>query len=51
MENSWTKATNEGKRVEVKNKPVYNGTSKRPSEYWVEYSIDKGKPIIEKFKN
>jgi hypothetical protein len=40
MENSWTKAASEGKKVEVKIKPVYEGSSKRPSEYRVEYSID-----------
>jgi len=51
MENSWTKAANEGKKVEVKIKPIYNGSSKRPSEYFIEYKIDNGKPIIEKFKN
>jgi len=30
MENSWTKAVNEGKKVEVKIKPAYEGSSKRP---------------------
>jgi len=51
MENSWTKAANEGKKVEVKIKPIYEGSSKRPSEFRVEYTIDNVKPNIEKFKN
>ena len=51
MENTWTKAANDGKKVKVKIKPVYSGDSRRPSEYRVEYTIDNGKPIIEKFKN
>ncbi len=50
MENSWTKAANEGKKVEVKIKPTYEGSSKRPSEYRVEYSID-GQPYRKKIKN
>jgi hypothetical protein len=40
MENTWTKAANEGKKVEVKITPIYTGTSKRPSAYRVAYKID-----------
>jgi hypothetical protein len=50
MENSWTKAVNEGKKVEVKIKPVYEGSSKRPSEYRVKYTID-GEDFYENIPN
>lgn len=50
MENTWTKAANEGKDVKVKIKPVYSGDSKRPSEFRVEYSID-GTPKRRIFPN
>jgi len=50
MENSWTKAANEGKKVEVKIKPVYEGSSKRPSKYEVDYTID-GKLYEKDFNN
>jgi filamentous hemagglutinin len=40
LENTWAKAVADGKKVDVTIKPVYDGTSKRPSEFKVEYSID-----------
>ena len=50
MENSWTKAANDGKKVDVNIKPVYNGTSKRPAKYEVDYTID-GTIYEKEFKN
>ena len=40
MENSWAEAIKNGKEVDVKIKVVYDGNSKRPSRYDVEYWID-----------
>lgn len=40
LENTWAKATAEGKKVDVTIKPIYEGTSKRPSEFRVQYTID-----------
>ncbi len=51
MENTWAKATAEGKKVDVTIKPIYDGNSKRPSEFRVEYAIDGGEPIPEIFPN
>ncbi len=50
MENSWAKAANEGKKVEVKIKPIYEGSSKRPVKFEVEYKID-GKIYEDDFPN
>ena len=40
MENSWATAINSGKKVDVKIKVIFDGNSKRPSGYDVEYWID-----------
>ena len=50
LENTWTKAVAEGKNVEVKIKPIYEGSSRRPSEYKVKYTID-GEEHYENFSN
>ncbi|MFD1408070.1 DNA/RNA non-specific endonuclease [Kroppenstedtia eburnea] len=40
MENMWADALRSGKKVKVKIKPVYNGDSKRPDRFEVQYKID-----------
>ena len=51
MENSWAKALDNGKTVDVKIEPIYSGTSQRPISFEVEYKIGNGKWIQETFKN
>ena len=51
LENSWATAINSGKKVDVKIKVIFDGNSKRPSAYDVEYWIDgeyNEKPFINK---
>ena len=43
MENQWKNALQEGKEVEVTINVVYDGASKRPKEFNINYSIDKKK--------
>ena len=43
IENRWGKALQEGKQVEVTIDIVYDGASKRPKEFNINYSIDKKK--------
>jgi filamentous hemagglutinin len=40
LETSWNKAASEGKQVDVTVKPIYEGISKRLSEFRVQYTID-----------
>ena len=40
LENSWATSINSGKKVDVKIKVIFDGNSKRPSRYEVEYWID-----------
>jgi hypothetical protein len=40
MENLWATALSEGKTVQVEITPIYDGTSWRPTEFYVEYAID-----------
>ena len=42
LENTWRKALNEvpPKKVEVKIKPIYEGTSSRPVKFKIDYKID-----------
>ncbi|WP_245840081.1 DNA/RNA non-specific endonuclease [Sutcliffiella horikoshii] len=40
LENSWKKALNEGKTVEVNIEPIYKGNSSRPAKFEVEYKIN-----------
>jgi len=51
LENTWNKATAEGKKVDVTIKPIYDGNSKRPSRFEVKYMVDGWKPIKENFSN
>lgn len=51
MENTWAKALREGKEVKVNIQPSYVGDSVRPDNFYVEYTIDGGRPIAETFKN
>ena len=51
MENTWAKALREGKEVKVNIQPSYVGDSVRPDKFYVEYTIDGGRPIAETFKN
>lgn len=45
MENTWTKALEEGKTVNVKIEPVYSGTNIRPDKFMVKYTVDNGRSI------
>lgn len=51
MENTWAKALSEGKDVKVNIQPSYTGNSVRPDKFYVEYSINGGRPVSETFKN
>ncbi len=51
MKNTWTKALNEGKEVKVRIQPSYTGSSLRLDKFYVEYSINGGRPISDTFKN
>jgi hypothetical protein len=50
MENEWSAALKEGKAVDVEIKAVFDGASKRPEAFRVEYVID-GKPSTRTFFN
>jgi len=50
MENEWAAALKEGKQVDVDIKAVFEGDSKRPDAFRVEYVID-GKPSTRTFFN
>ncbi len=50
MEQKWAKALREGKKVDYKITPFYNGGSKRPDKLIVTYTIE-GKRITEIFDN
>ena len=43
IENRWGNALQEGKEVEITINVVYDGASKRPKEFNINYSIDKKK--------
>lgn len=51
MENSWAKALDNGKTVDVKIEPIYSGTSHRPISFKVKYRVDNGRWIKETFTN
>ncbi|GCO83339.1 hemagglutinin-related protein [Escherichia coli] len=51
MENTWAKALSEGKDVKVNIQPSYTGNSVRLDKFYVEYSINGGRPVSETFKN
>lgn len=46
LENTWKKALQEGKQVNVKIEPIYEGASKRPSFFDIKYIIDKKETSI-----
>ncbi len=50
MENEWAAALKDGKKVDVDIKAVFDGDSKRPEAFRVEYVID-GKPSTRTFFN
>lgn len=50
MERTWEKALREGKKVDYKIKPIYEGKSQRPDKIYVTYEID-GKRVTELFDN
>ena len=50
MENKWADALNSGKEVSIDIKPIYEGSSKRPSAFKVKYWID-GKTKTAFFEN
>jgi filamentous hemagglutinin len=51
MENTWAKALSEGKEVKVNIQPSYIDDGIRPDKFYVEYTIDGGRPIAETFRN
>ena len=51
MGTSWEEALSNGKDVKVKTKVKFDGISKRPSRYEVEYSINGGDIEREMFNN
>lgn len=54
MENQWKNALQEGKEVKIKIDIIYDGASKRPKEFIINYSIDgeKGrKKLLMEIKN
>ena len=51
MENTWKKASDQGKKVQVEIKINYSGASQRPISFDVRYKIGKGKWEEEFFKN
>ncbi|MDU4961561.1 MAG: hemagglutinin repeat-containing protein [Sporomusaceae bacterium] len=50
LENTWKKALEEGKIVNVKIEPIYQGNSLRPAKFKVDYTID-GKAYSERLTN
>ena len=50
LENTLADAVKDGAEVKLKVEPVYEGDSKRPSEFRVSYSIDGDKDVVV-FKN
>ena len=50
MENIWAKEMVDGKDVKIEVKAIFEGTSKRPSKFEVEYWID-NKYKLEKYDN
>ncbi len=50
MENDWAKAIEQGKTIEVDIRPVFEGTSKRPVAFEVDYWIN-GKKTNVSFEN
>ena len=51
MENSWAKALEKGRNVDVKINPIYEGASQRPISFDVEYKIGNGDWEIQSFSN
>ncbi|CVB12638.1 Possible hemagglutinin (DUF638) [Serratia marcescens] len=51
MENTWTRALKDGKKVDVNIQPIYSGNNTRPDRVIVKYSIDGGRPVNVDFKN
>ena len=51
MENTWAKALDRGKTVEVRIEPIYSGNSMRPISFDVEYKIEGEGWIFREFKN
>lgn len=51
MENAWAKHIRDGRKVFVRIKPHYIGTSSRPHRLTVEWTVDGGKPEVQEFRN
>lgn len=51
MENAWAKHIRDGRKVFVRIKPHYIGTSSRPYRLTVEWTVDGGKPEVQEFRN
>jgi hypothetical protein len=51
LENDWAKSLKEGKTVQVKISPVYEGNDPRPVRFEIEYKTGNERWKLEKFKN
>ena len=51
LKNSWAAALESGKKVEVKIELKYAGDGVRPDKLQVEYRVDGGRPIYERYDN
>lgn len=51
MENSWARAIDKGKTVNVRIEPIYSGTSQRPISFKVNYRLDNGRWVKRIFLN
>ncbi|XZI79736.1 DNA/RNA non-specific endonuclease [Clostridium perfringens] len=51
MESSWAKALEDGKKVDIKIKPIYNEPTQRPTSFKVKYRMDNGRWVKEIFTN
>ncbi len=51
LEQEWKSALEKRKSVQVKIKPRYTGTSKRPDSFDIEYSINGSDKVMRQLKN
>jgi filamentous hemagglutinin len=51
LENEWAAALKEGKQVQVRIEPAYNGNSVRPDRFTVTYQVGNERPIKKDFNN
>jgi hypothetical protein len=51
LENDWAKSLKEGKTVQVRISPVYEGDNPRPVRFEIEHKTGNERWVIEKFQN